>query len=73
MKNKSFIKAHMGLAMLASSVTMLWLLWKFPLVTSIATLAVVVFLVVSARLAAPASDAESGSDLDQPKRGVGLH
>jgi len=60
-------------AILASSATMLWLLWKFPVVTAIATVGVVVFLVVSARVAAPANDADSAKDLDQSESGVGLH
>jgi hypothetical protein len=75
MKNKwSYLRANMAVAILASSATMLFLLWKFPIVTAIATVGVVAFLMVSARLAATANDAESANDRDQSESSVsGLH
>jgi hypothetical protein len=71
-KKKSYLEANSLVAMLASSLTMLWLLWKFPLATVIATVGVVALLLVSARLAATSSDAEPQIELDHSDNGVGL-
>jgi hypothetical protein len=62
----------MFLAVLAlSAVTMIWLFWHYPVKTLIGTLAVLVALGVSARLAR-ATDTEAGtaSDLDRGERSV---
>jgi hypothetical protein len=62
----------MFLAVLAlSAVTMIWLFWHYPIKTLIGTLAVLVALGVSARLAR-ATDTEAGtaSDLDRGERSV---
>jgi hypothetical protein len=62
----------MFLAVLAlSAVTMIWLFWHYPIKTLIGTIAVLVALGVSARLAR-AGDTEAGkaSDLDHRKQSV---
>jgi len=62
----------MFLAVLAlSAVTMIWLFWHYPIKTLIGTIAILVALGVSARLAR-ASDTEAGTatDLDHGKQGV---
>jgi hypothetical protein len=62
----------MFLAVLAlSAVTMIWLFWHYPVKTLIGTIAILVALGVSARLAR-AIDTEAGksSDLDHGKQSV---
>jgi hypothetical protein len=52
-----------------SSVTMLWMLWRFPLGTALVTLAVLSALGVSARLARWV-DSDGVPDLEQGERGL---
>ena len=55
-----------------SSVTMLGLLWRFPLETAIAAAAVVGALALSAKLA-ESSDAEAASEFESNESGLRLH
>jgi hypothetical protein len=55
--------------LLSSAVTMLWLFWHHPLATAIATVAVLVALGISARLAR-SSDTDGISNLDPRERGI---
>jgi len=58
------------LAVLAlSAFTMVWLFWHHPVKTSIATIAVLAALGISARLAR-SIEADSAPDLDPGKQGV---
>jgi len=64
MKNSSNARLDVVALMavlLCSSVTMLWLFWRFPIWTAIATIAILVGLSLSTRLAAP-SDGEAFAD-----------
>ena len=64
---KSKVAALLAILTL-SSVTMLLLLWRFPLTTAVVTLAVLMAFAISARLAR-SIDVEI-SDLDAEQRGV---
>jgi len=75
MKNSVYVRANIVfvLTMLsASAITMLWLFWRFPLETGIATIAVLIALLVSARLA-KSSDSDYLSDFDSQRDGLSSH
>jgi hypothetical protein len=57
------------LAMAASAVTMLWLFWRFPIATTIATLMMLAALGIAARLA-KLIDTDAVSELDQGEHSV---
>jgi membrane protein implicated in regulation of membrane protease activity len=66
MKNSKTAPAGIALlltALGASSITMLWLFWRFPVATAITTVFVLAALWVAARLAKPI-DTESLGDLE---------
>ncbi len=72
MKNLSSKKSKVAglLSILTlSSVTMLVLLWRFPLTTAVVTLAVLVAFAISARLAR-SIDVDMSADRDAEQRGV---
>jgi uncharacterized membrane protein YqjE len=52
-----------------SALTMVWLFWHYPVKTSIATIAVLAVLGVSARLA-QSIEADSASDLDHGEQSI---
>jgi hypothetical protein len=58
--------------LLCSATTMLWLFWRFPIYTGIATIAILAGLSLSTRLAA-ASDGESFVDLSAHEQGAQSH
>ncbi len=58
----------MGLLVLSSS-TMLWLFWRFPISTAVATVAVLAAIGLSARLASP-TDSDLSSELDHSEPGL---
>jgi hypothetical protein len=74
MKNSAIARANYAilLAVLTlSGVTMIWLFWHHPIKTLIGTVAVLMALGVSARLArAIEAEAASASDLDHREQGV---
>lgn len=51
---------------------MLWLFWRFPIATAVATIVILAGLGLATRLAT-ASDGESFVDLDARKQGIGSH
>ncbi len=69
MKNSTLNVAALVAVLVSSAVTMLWLFWRFPILTTIATSIILIGLAVSARLAT-SSDPESLSDLDSHEHGV---
>jgi hypothetical protein len=69
MKNSSFNVAVFMCVLLASAGTMLWLFWRFPILTAIATSIILVGIAVSTRLATSA-ESEGLSDLDRHDHGV---
>jgi hypothetical protein len=72
MINSAHARANIVLLLgilLASAMTMLWLFWHYPVVTAIATIAVLAALGVSARLAR-SSDTDGITGLDTRERGV---
>ncbi len=69
MKNSPLNVAALVAVLISSAVTMLWLFWRFPIVTTIVTSIVLAGLAVSARLAT-ASDPEGLSDFDGHEHGV---
>ena len=74
MKNSAIARANyvILLAVLSlSGVTMIWLFWHHPIKTLIGTVAVLIALGVSARLArALEAEAASASDLDHSEQSV---
>jgi hypothetical protein len=74
MKNSAISRANdvILLSVLAlSGVTMIWLFWHHPIKTLIGTVAVLVSLGISARLArAIEAEAAAASDLDHNEQGV---
>ena len=74
---KQFVYPHANVAflfamLLASTITMLWLFWRFPFATGIATGAVLAAVLISARLA-KSSDSDSLSEFKPPRNGLGSH
>jgi hypothetical protein len=68
MRNSSNARTNIAIflaILLLSAGTMVWLFWHHPLTTSIATLAVLTLLGVSARLAR-SIEAEAEQDSDEP-------
>jgi hypothetical protein len=75
MKSSSYARLNVVALMailLCSSVTMLWLFWRFPISTTVAAIAILVGLTLSTRLAAP-SDGEGFADLDAREQGASSH
>ncbi len=69
MKNSALNVVLLMAVLLSSAVTMLWLFWRFPIATGIATLSILVGLAVSTRLAT-LMDADGLPDLDSREHGV---
>jgi hypothetical protein len=70
MAHSSYPRANIWgfLAILAlSALTVIWLFWHYPLKTSIATVAVLAALGVSARLARPPDTEDRMADLNEGK------
>jgi hypothetical protein len=66
MKNTSFNVAALMVVLLLSAMTMLWLFWRFPILTTIAAAGTLIGLAVSTSLA-------TSTDLDgltEPEHGV---
>lgn len=75
MKQSAFLHANVAFLctiLLASAVTMLWLFWRFPLATAIATAAVLTAMLISARLA-KSSDSDSLAGFKPRRSGLGSH
>jgi len=75
MKKSSHVRANIVFLfamLLTSATTMLWLFWRFPIATGIATLTVLVGLCISARLAI-STDSDGLSELDHGDTGVQSH
>jgi len=73
MKNSAIARANyvIFLAVLTlSGATMVWLFWHHPIKTLIGTIAVLVALGVSARLARAIEAEATASDLDHTEQGV---
>jgi hypothetical protein len=56
-----------------SAVTMLWLFWRFPIVTAIATLTVLALLGISARLATSTDSDGIADPTEHGKQNAGSH
>jgi CBS-domain-containing membrane protein len=69
MKNSSLNVAALIAVLVTSAVMMLWLFWRFPILTAIATSVILVGLAVSARLAT-STEPEGSSDLDGQEHGI---
>jgi hypothetical protein len=69
MKNSSLNVAVLMVVLVSSAVTMLWLFWRFPILTTIATSIILAGLAISARLAT-STEPESLSELDGHEHGV---
>jgi hypothetical protein len=75
MKNSSNARLNVAVLMgilLCSSVTMLWLFWRFPIATAVATLLILAGFSLATRLAVP-SDGETFVDLDAHEQGIRSH
>jgi hypothetical protein len=75
MKNSSYTRLNV-VALMAilscSSVTMLWLFWRFPIATAVATIAVLAGISLATSLAV-SFDGEGFVDLDANERGASSH
>lgn len=63
-QSRTKIVAFYGIVVL-SAATMLWLFWRFPVGTAIATVAVLAAFAVSARLARPDVEVRSDTGRDE--------
>lgn len=69
MKNSSLNVAVLIAVLVSSAVMMLFLFWRFPIFTAIATSIILAGLAVSARLAT-STDPEGSSDLESHEHGI---